>query len=195
MASATEALAASGARIARVRAIGRPSTVLALTELTSAISVANIALVSKRAILDGKMRHMLDVDTSVNRQKSDSDRWFDMQSQMLVQGPIPQERFDYMQHRIELHRNEANRLAAHKAEVETLIGRETLALIRTLMDQQRIVGQAAIEANMAMRQELGFSSDREEVVRTSLSNQDEAGRDALGEYVTSIEASLMSSSK
>jgi hypothetical protein len=41
-----------------------------------------------------------------------------------------------------------------------------------------------------MRQELGFSGELEDVVRTSLANQDEAGRSALSEYVTLIEANL-----
>jgi hypothetical protein len=190
MAAATEALAAAGAKIARVRAIGSHSTVLALTDLTSAIAVANIALVSKRSVIDGKVRHMLNVDGIVARQKSDSDRWLDMQSQMLVQGPLPQERFDYIQGKIEIHRNEANRLASLKAEIEKEIGLDTLALVRILMEQQITVGRAAVEANMAMRQELGFSGELEDIVRASFDRQDDAGRAALSEFVTSVEASL-----
>jgi hypothetical protein len=190
MATATEMLALAGAKIARVRAIGSHSTVVALTNLTSAIAVANIALVARRAVIDGKVRHMLGVDANAARQNSDHDRWLDMQSQMLVQGPMPQDRFDFIQNRIELHRNQAIRLAAQKAELERAIGVETLALIRLLIEQQRIVGLAAVDANLAMRQELGFSGELEDVVRTSLANQDEAGRSALSEYVTLIEANL-----
>lgn len=190
MASASTAIADAGSKIARLRAIGNHSTVLALTNLTSTITVANVTLVGKRAIIDGKTRHMLSIDSNASRQNADHDRWLDMQSQMLVQGPIPQDRFNFIQNRIEFHRNEAKRLATLRAEIERGIGVETLALIRLLVEQQRFIATAAVEANMAMRQELGFSGELEDVVRTALENQDEAGRNALSEHVKTVEASL-----
>jgi hypothetical protein len=190
MVAATEALVAAGSKVARVRAIGTHTTVLALTNLTSAIAVANIALVAKRALLDGKARHFSDVGFSLNQQRSDSNRWFEMQSQMLIQGPIPPDRFDYIQKKIELHRNEESRLVSLKMEIEKSIGVDTLGMARLLIEQQRLVSRAAVEANMAMRQELGFSGELEETIRVSLANQDEAGRAALVEYIASIESSL-----
>src|SRR5262249_37308423 len=152
--------------------------------------VANIALVSKRSIIDGKVRHMIEVSSLLDLQRNDGAKWFEMQSQMLVQGPMPPDRFDYIQKRIEFHRNEATKLALLKSEIEKAIQFDTLDIAKSAIEQQRLVLQHAIEANLAMRHELGFSGDRESEVRDAFERQDEAGRAALVEYIAAVEKSL-----
>lgn len=176
--------------IQKANAVSNDATVTATLNFSTVLLSSNMELVFKRSEIDTVYQQYKANAGVVDRTVQDHGRWVETQTMLLLEGPPAETKWNFVNSQIAFKQSQINEWSALRDASNRDLRVAQLNFMRTLETLQPKITEASIPVLVALRNELGVSSESQEEFMKSVKAQAAIAKTVTKEFIDRLEATL-----